>query len=209
MHSGSSGVHATLVLVSKKLGNCLPCGMTAADRAPPSRRLPWPAPPSSVARPKRLTRCGVRLSGLLLPVTAMIGLTVRSSTISKRSRYEAAIAIQAINTHVSGLILSRLFAMFIALSLMFGPLAMDRAMAAVPAASHSQMSAEGHCPPAADDMADKEMSPCCAAMCATAAVVPQSQVSEPMFYRLAGTAAPASFHRGVITEISTPPPRIS
>lgn len=109
-----------------------------------------------------------------------------------------------------GVMLSRLFAMFIALSLMFGPLAMDRAMAAVPAASHSQVSADEHCPPAADDIADKGMSmPCCAAMCATAAVVPQSQSIEPIFNRLAASSAPANFHRGVLSEISTPPPRIS
>ena len=109
-----------------------------------------------------------------------------------------------------GVVLSRLFAIFIALSLMFGPLAMDRAMAAVPVASHNQMSADGHCPPAADDFADKAMSkPCCAAMCATAAVVPQSQSIEPMFDRLAASSAPANFHRGVLSEISTPPPRIS
>ena len=100
----------------------------------------------------------------------MIGLTARSSTISKRSRYEPAIAIQAITAHVVGVIVSRLFAMLIALSLMFGPLAMDRAMAAVPAASHSQMAAEGHCPPAVDDLADKAMSKqCCAAMCCPSA----------------------------------------
>ena len=109
-----------------------------------------------------------------------------------------------------GVIVSRLFAVLVAFSLMFGPLAMDRAMAAVPAASHDQMSADGHCPPAADDIADKAMSkPCCAAMCATAAVVPQSQSIEPMFDRLAASTAPASFHRGVLSEISTPPPRIS
>ena len=109
-----------------------------------------------------------------------------------------------------GVILSRLFAMFIAITLMFGPLAMDRAMAAVPASSHSQMTDKGHCPSANEGKADKAMSkPCCAAMCATAAVVPQSQVSEPLFNRLAASSAPANFHRGVLSEISTPPPRTS
>ena len=106
--------------------------------------------------------------------------------------------------------LSRLFAMFVAISLMFGPLAMDRAMAAVPASGHSQMTGEGHCPPADDDMADRAMSnPCCAAMCAAAAVVPLSQISQPLFDRLAASSVPANFRRGVLSEISTPPPRVS
>ncbi len=109
-----------------------------------------------------------------------------------------------------GVTLSRLFAMFVAISLMFGPLAMDRAMAAVPTSGHSQMTGEGHCPPGGDESAEKGMSkPCCAAMCATAAVVPQSQVSELLFDRLAVSTVPANFHRGVLSEISTPPPRVS
>ena len=210
MHSGSLAGRATLVSGSMKLGNCSRCGMTAADQAPTSRRWLWSAPPSFVAKPKRLTRCDILLSGLPLPVTAMIGLTVRSSTISKRSRYEPAIAIQAITAQVAGVMMSRLFAMFIALSLMFGPLAMDRAMAAVPAANHSQMAAEGHCPPPADDLADKAMAKqCCAAMCATAAVLHRSHVIAPMFDRLAASTVPAKLHRDVLSKISTPPPRIS
>ena len=109
-----------------------------------------------------------------------------------------------------GVILSRLFAIFIALSLMFGPLAMDQAMAAAPVSSHSQMTDKEHCPSADADENDKATSkPCCAAMCATSAVVPQSQDSEPLFDRLAASPARASFHRGVLSEISTPPPRLS
>lgn len=107
-------------------------------------------------------------------------------------------------------ILSRLFAIFIALSLMFGPLAMDQAMAAAPASSHSQMTDKGHCPSADADKNDKATSkPCCAAMCATPAVVPQSQDSEPLIDRLAASPARASFHRGVLRNISTPPPRVA
>ena len=107
------------------------------------------------------------------------------------------------------MLLSRLFAMLIALSLLFGPLAMDRAMAAAPP-SHSQTTDDGHCPPADDDKADKAMAgPCCAAMCATAAVVPGASASEPLFDRLPASPASANFHRGVLSEISTPPPRLS
>lgn len=112
-----------------------------------------------------------------------------------------------------GVILSRLLAMFITFSLLLGPLAMDRAMAATPAQSHSQMSDDtaakvGHCQPADQDMTHKATSkPCCAAMCATAAVVPQASASEHLFDRLLAIPAPASIHRGVLSEIATPPPR--
>ena len=108
-----------------------------------------------------------------------------------------------------GVILSRLFAMFIAFSLMFGPLAMDRAMAAAPASSHSQMTDDGHCKPADNGKTGKAMpKPCCAAMCAAAVVVvPEASASEPLFARLPVIATAASFHRGVLSEIATPPPR--
>ncbi len=108
-------------------------------------------------------------------------------------------------------IIARLFAFFVALSLMFGPLVMDRAMAAMPASDHSQMVKDGHCDPADEGQKDKGVTKsCCAAMCATPIVVmPQSEISEPPFDRLATTAAPADFHRGVLSEISTPPPRLS
>lgn len=107
-------------------------------------------------------------------------------------------------------ILSRLFSVFLALSLMFGPLAMDRAMAAVPAASHAQMSDDGHCAPADDGKADEAMSePCCAAMCAPSALPTQARSDEPQFGRLLAVPAAVSFHRGVLSEISTPPPRVS
>ncbi len=105
----------------------------------------------------------------------------------------------------------RLFAFFIALSLMFGPLVMDRAMAAMPARDHSQMVRGGHCDPADESQKEKGVTKsCCAAMCAAAMVVlPQGRTSEPLFDRLSATAAPASFHQGVHSEISTPPPRLS
>ena len=108
-----------------------------------------------------------------------------------------------------GVIVSRLFALFIALSLLLGPLAMDRAMAAVPV-GQTQMADDGHCQPADKGQPGKAMAkPCCAAMCATAAIVPEASASEPLFGRLPATPASASFHRGVLSEISTPPPRLA
>ena len=108
-----------------------------------------------------------------------------------------------------GVILSRLFAIFIALSLLFGPLAMDRAMAATPA-GHAQITEDGHCQPAGKGQPDKAMSKsCCAAMCATAAIVPEASASKPLFGRLPASPASANFPRGVLSEISTPPPRLA
>ena len=105
----------------------------------------------------------------------------------------------------------RLFAFFVALSLLFGPLAMEHAMAAAPTSDHSQMANGDHCEPTDEGKADKaESKSCCAAMCATAALVwPQAGTSEPLFVRLAVTAAPVSFPSDVLSEISTPPPRLS
>ncbi len=108
------------------------------------------------------------------------------------------------------MILSRLFALIIALSLLLGPLAMDHAMAAAPAASHSQMADNGHCQPADEGKVDKAMSkPCCGAMCAAPAVVPDCMPCEQLFMRLSAIARPTSFHRGVLTELATPPPRVA
>lgn len=106
-----------------------------------------------------------------------------------------------------GVSVTRIFAFFVALSLLFGPLAMDRAMAAAPASRHSQMKHDGHCQPADNGKTDKAKSPCCAAMCATSAVVPQASPSERIFARLPAIAAPAHFRRGVLSELATPPPR--
>jgi hypothetical protein len=102
--------------------------------------------------------------------------------------------------------LPRLFAIFLALSLLFGPLAMDRAMAAAPASSHAKTMAYGHCDPD-EGAADKAIAdPCCAA---TAAVAPEAAAAEIPSTRLVASPATSSFHRGVLSEISTPPPRLS
>ena len=104
------------------------------------------------------------------------------------------------------MILPRLFAIFLALSLLFGPLAMDRAMAAAPAASHAQMMGEGHCEPNEGAVDEALPDQCCAA---TAAVAPIPDVEEVRFLGLSATPATLPFHRGVLSELSTPPPRLS
>lgn len=110
----------------------------------------------------------------------------------------------------SSVILSRLFAVFIALSFLFGPLAMDRAMAAVPAAGHAEMSDDAHCAPTDDGKDVKASSkPCCAAMCAASALPAQAPSDEVKFSRLLAVPAAVSFPRSVLSEMSTPPPRVA
>ena len=112
--------------------------------------------------------------------------------------------------HISpGVILSRLLAFFLVLSLMAGPLAMDRAMAAAPAASHATTSDdEQHCAPATDSIDDEAASEsCCAAMCSASALPTQARSGVALFDRLPAVSAAVRFHRGVLSEISTPPPR--
>ena len=106
----------------------------------------------------------------------------------------------------------RLFAIFVALSVLFAPFAMrgGQAMAATPSSHHAQMADQGHCQPAPDDQHGKLMSkPCCAAMCAAVAIAPMVSVGEPLFLRMPATQAAASFHREILSEIATPPPRLA
>lgn len=132
------------------------------------------------------------------------GILRAVTTAAPRRR---AIAKPLASAHMPGVLANRLFALFIALSLLFGPLAMDRAMAATPA-DHSQMAADSHCQPPSGGKVDKAADkPCCTAMCATAAVVPEAGPAEPVFTRLTAIAGPAAFHRGILAEIATPPPR--
>lgn len=111
------------------------------------------------------------------------------------------------------MILSRLLALLIAFSLVFGPLAMERAMAAEPATGHSQMisaskAVESHCQPGQKDKTQKgQPERCCAAMCATAAILPEAIVGEHGFDRLTAIPTPVPVHRGVLREIVPPPPR--
>ena len=112
---------------------------------------------------------------------------------------------QSARPHMPCVILPRLFTILLALSLLFGPLAMNRAMAAAPASSHAQMADDGHCAPEEEGNSDPAMKDgCCAA---TSAVAPQASVDQLEFARLPAIAANSTFDRGVLSEISTPPPR--
>ena len=98
--------------------------------------------------------------------------------------------------------------MLIAVWVLFAPMAMNRAMAATPATSHSQMMGEQHCQPASDDGRDDSTpESCCTAACAATALAPTVVATTVLPDRLPDFAALAGLPRGVLGEIDTPPPR--
>ena len=96
--------------------------------------------------------------------------------------------------------------------MLFAPFAMQSgsAMAAMPSAQHSKMVSDGHCEGQTDDngteVADKS---CCAAMCAAPALPTQDRTDMVEFSSLLAVPGQVALYSGVLSEISTPPPRVS
>jgi hypothetical protein len=85
------------------------------------------------------------------------------------------------------------------------------AMAAVPSDRHGQMMSEGHCeglPDADQDDAMPDKS-CCAAMCHAVAVAGDDPDLERGRTALPVISPATGRYRGILDEISTPPPRVS
>ena len=104
-----------------------------------------------------------------------------------------------------------LFAILIAMAILFAPFAMQSgmAMAAAPSDHHGQMMDKGHCGGESDEgKTDKSVGkPCCAAMC-TAIAVASSTPEEPLdFVRSVARPASAPFRHDYLAELPTPPPR--
>jgi hypothetical protein len=104
-----------------------------------------------------------------------------------------------------------LFAILIAVAMLFAPLATPTgsAMAAMPADHHAQMMEKGHCgeqPAKGQDgkAADKN---CCVAMCAAAVVALSALVEPQIYHRTIQRPAPQQFGRSFLAELPTPPPR--
>jgi hypothetical protein len=102
----------------------------------------------------------------------------------------------------------RLFAIFVALSVLFAPAAASAAMSA----SHHDMPMieAGHCGPAPSNSADHDKmagKTCCIAMCMALAVAPSTPgEAMPQRQQVTQFAAPRTYH-GLPAEIATPPPR--
>ena len=106
-----------------------------------------------------------------------------------------------------------LFALLIAVAMLFAPLAMQSgaAMAMAPADHHSQMTKGGHCgdqPAKSHDGKAMDKS-CCAAMCAAVAIPPALRI-EPQALALAAERPGLDlFHHSFLAELPTPPPKLA
>lgn len=104
-----------------------------------------------------------------------------------------------------------LFAMIIALAMLFAPFAMPggSAMAAMPFDHHGQMIDQDHCgdQPATGTDSKSTGKSCCVAMCAAMAVSPVSPVEPFAYLRSADRPALDQFGRSFLAELPTPPPR--
>ena len=105
----------------------------------------------------------------------------------------------------------KLFAILVALSVLFAPAVTGAAMAAAP--HHDiQMMEGGHCqaPPSKsadhDKMGGKN---CCIAMCTAVAVAPSAPAEATGLRQQIAQFVPPKAYHGLLAEIATPPPRHS
>jgi hypothetical protein len=114
-------------------------------------------------------------------------------------------------TYATVVSLDKLFAILIAVSVLFAPAVTGTAMAAAP--HHGMQTTEvGHCqaPPAkSGDHGKMDGKNCCISMCTAVAIAPSApaETSEPR-RQMAEFVAPKTY-RGLLAEIATPPPRHS
>lgn len=105
----------------------------------------------------------------------------------------------------------KLFAMIVALAVLFAPGMTGAAMAAAPG-HEMQMMQTGHCqmPPSGksdhDRMADKN---CCISMCMAVAVAPAARAADHQITPVQATFPAPKSYLGHLSEIATPPPRLA
>jgi len=105
----------------------------------------------------------------------------------------------------------KLFAILVALSVLFAPAVTGAAMAAAPY-HDMQMMEGGHCqaPPSKpadhDKMGGKN---CCISMCTAVAVAPSAPAEAATLLEQVVQFVPPKAYRGLLAEIATPPPRHS
>lgn len=106
-----------------------------------------------------------------------------------------------------------LFAMMIAVAMLFAPLAMQSgsAMAMAPADHHAQMMESGHCgeQPAKDHDGKSIEKSCCVAMCTAIAVAPTTAIEPHALASSVERPALTQFHHSFLAELPTPPPRLA
>lgn len=118
--------------------------------------------------------------------------------------------LKSISSAVS---ISKLFAIIVAVSMLFAPFAMQSgsAMAAMPSDHHAQMMDTGHCDgqPATDKDSKPADMPCCAAMCVAIAVAPVSRAEPAAFARSIERPSLKQSLHGFLAKLPTPPPRLA
>ena len=104
-----------------------------------------------------------------------------------------------------------LFAILIAVAMLFAPLAMrsGSAMAMAPADHHSQMMEKGHCgeQPAKSEHGKSTEKSCCVAMCTAVAVAPVSPAEPFVFRQSIERPVLTQFSHSFLAKLPTPPPR--
>ena len=107
--------------------------------------------------------------------------------------------------------MQKLFAIFIALAVLFAPQfsRAGEAVAAVPD-HHMQMMDGGHCQMPSSDSGDQDASPgkeCCISMCMAVAITPPVPLSHEEVRSAPAVSTARTFLVGVPAETATPPPR--
>lgn len=107
-----------------------------------------------------------------------------------------------------------LFAILIAVAMLFAPLAVSSgsAMAVAPSADHhAQMMDSGHCSeqPAQGDHDRAPEKSCCVAMCASVAVASSASVEPLIFLEPVERSSLVQLAHSFLAELPTPPPRLA
>lgn len=102
-----------------------------------------------------------------------------------------------------------IFAILVALGLLFTPFGMGSASAmAAPADHHAQMMKSGHCGDQPSKKDGKAMDKsCCVAMCSAIAVAPTMTPEPHVFTMSPDLPSIAQFHHSYLAKLPTPPPR--
>jgi len=107
----------------------------------------------------------------------------------------------------------KLFAILIAVAMLFAPFAMPigSASAAMPSDHHAEMMGEDHCEgqPATGKDGRSAEKPCCAAVCGAVAVAMGSPLQPAIFARAVERPALDPFRPGFLAKLPTPPPRLA
>lgn len=124
---------------------------------------------------------------------------------------ESGIELPSLQGHMHGVSIRPVFAILIALAMVFAPLAMrsGSAMAAMPADHHSQAMDKGHCGDKPAKGMDHESTgkSCCIAMCTAIAVAPLASLEPMEFPRTVGQPRLSRGGHGFLAKLPTPPPR--